>query len=87
MSDKVDVRQALRVFNTIMEHGEQRGGESHLGGIIASAGYDGYTVTLRNDYVTLNVYFHNKFSLDFSSRQQLMLFLDKLAALDRKKFG
>ena len=86
MQEKINARQALRVFNTIRQFGENRGGEFYLNGLIASTSYDGYTITLRNEYVTLDVFFHNKFSLRFSSRQQKVLFLDKLDATDRAHF-
>ena len=86
MQEKLNVRQVLRVFNAIRQHGQKRGGEFYLDDIVASTSYDEYTLTLSNEYVTLQVFFHNKLSLQFSSRRQRVLFLDKLAAIDKAYF-
>lgn len=86
MNEKVNVRQALRVFDLITRNGKRQGGEYLLNGLSASSGFDGYTVTLRNNYVTLDIFFHNKFSFQFSNKKEKMLFMDKLSAIDSKKY-
>ena len=87
MQEKLNVRQVLRVFNAIREHGEKRGSKYYLDGIVASTSYDEYTLTLSNEYVTLEVFFHNKFALQCSSRRQRVLFLDKLGVIDKAYSG
>ena len=86
MNEKIDVRQALRVFDIITRHGKQEAGEYLLNGLKANSGFDGYTVTLRNDYVTLDIFFHNKFSFQFSNRKEKGLFMEKLNAMDSANY-
>lgn len=84
MDRRVNVRQALRVFNTVLEKGTNDNGRWRYRGLTAEPSYDGYTVTLSDQHVTLNVYFHNKYQLDFKSTAELDQFLDLLAVIDRK---
>lgn len=83
MSSVINIRQALRVYEKVTEQGERIDGEYHYRGLVASAGYDGYTVTLRNDYVTLDIFFHNKFHFEFLNKKERDAFLDKVMLLDK----
>jgi hypothetical protein len=83
MDEKIYVRRAFRAFGVILAEGKRVGNEYHLNGLVAYADHDGYTVTIRNDYVQLDVFFHNKFSFNYSSRKEKSLFLEKINALDR----
>ncbi len=82
----VDVRQALRVFDKIQRYGQQRENEKQLFGVFASTGFDGYTVTLRDANVELNVLFHNKFNIEFKNRHFLKEFLAALSRIDHAQF-
>ena len=82
MDRKVDVRKALRVFHKIVSCGERVGNDYHLHGLVAYTDFDGYTVTIRNDYVCLSIFFHNRFSIDYSSFKEKTLFLEKINTLD-----
>ena len=82
MDKKFDLLQALRVFNKVTQWGDKEDEDHVLHGLRANAGFDGYTVTLKDDYVSLTVYFHNKFNLDYSDRKALELFLTKMHDID-----
>lgn len=82
MDEKIDVRKALRVFQQIMSDGERIDNQYHLNGLVAHTDFDGYTATIRNDYVCLDIFFHNKFSFTYSDNKEKMLFLEKMNTLD-----
>ena len=81
MEKKVNVRQALVSFNSIRERGVYKDGTYALDGIRAAVGFDGYTVSLSNDHVSLDIFFHNKFSLQYTNRRELELFMDKICRM------
>ncbi len=54
-------------------------------GLTASQDFDGYTIILKDDYVSVTVFFHNKFSLDYTRSAALQGFLEKLDQVDRVK--
>ena len=83
MAEKVNLRQALRVFQRIITEGRREGGDYHLNGVIASTDFDGYTVTLHNEYVRLDIFFHNTISFECANLKEKALFLEKLELLDK----
>jgi len=83
---KLDIKQALRVFSKVTEYGQRSAGEYRLGGLWASTDHDGYTAILRDDAVSLYIYFHNTYKFDFSKKIQLNAFMDTLREVDRKEF-
>ena len=85
MDKNINVRQALRVFQRVLELGVRKGEASSYKQLEAVLAVDGYTVILKDDYVTLTIYFHNKFALDYTSNRALYAFLGKLADIDRKR--
>lgn len=85
MDSKIKVRQALRVFNRIVSEGQKKGASYQMNGINAETGFDGYTVSLFNDYVRLDIFFHNKHRFEFTNAKERDGFLDTLARLDKAK--
>ncbi len=83
MSEKVDVRQALRVFQFVSDNGTQCPGGYRLDGVTARTEQDGYSVALEDGRVCLRVGFHNSHSVDFDTRHDLDEFLAHLDKLDR----
>ena len=83
MNEKVNIKSALRVFNTIITNGRHSGDEYVLNGLTAHTDFDGYTVTIRNDYVRLDILFHNKISFTYSNTKEKTLFLEKIHTMDR----
>jgi len=84
MDKKFDVTQALRVIAEVIEKGEKKDDEYYLHGLYANEGYDGYRVHLHDDYVKLDVDFHNTYNLDFSDQKTLELFITKIHDVDVK---
>ncbi len=84
MDNKINVPTALKAFEVIIEQGEvQEDGARLLKGITARAEYDGYTVFLSDGRVTLYIYFHNKYQIDYQQRDDFDKFvanLERLAA-------
>ena len=83
MNKEVDVRKALRVFQKITEEGVKSGDHYTMNGLKALTDFDGYTATICNDYVTLDIFFHNKFSFNYTNAKERETFLEKLNALDK----
>lgn len=83
MENKLDKKQALRVFYKIAENGQKVGEEYRFHDLYASSDIDGYTVTIRDDAVTLYMFFHNTYKFEFKRKIQLEQFMDKIAAVDK----
>lgn len=82
MSTDIDIRQALRVFQIIADKGEQRGNRHYFKGIYAMSGFDGYDVELTDEKVTLNIYFHSRFDLDYKNQIDKEAFFEKINKID-----
>ncbi len=82
MDDKIDIKKILRVFDIMVTEGEKVGDEYRLNGLSAIVGFDGYTITIRNEYVSLDVFFHNAFTFNSSDQKQKLLFLERVDAID-----
>lgn len=85
MEKNLSIKQALNVFAKITKYGQKREEEYYLNGLWASSSFDGYTVMIRDELVTLYVYFHNTHKFDFSKTSQLEVFMKKLADIDKMK--
>jgi hypothetical protein len=83
MDEKIDIKKILRVFDLIITKGEKVGDEHHLNGLSAISGFDGYTVTIRNDYASLDVFFHNAFTFNYNNQKEKVAFLEKIEAIAR----
>lgn len=90
MQDEViiDVRKALSVFELITRTGVKSGEDWTLDQMTANSGFDGYSISLRDQNATLTINFHNTYHVDCDNHQQLKSFvehLDRLYALDQRK--
>ncbi len=83
MDEKIDIRQALRVFHIIRNNGKKQGNTYSFKNLSAISDFDGYTATLKDDYVCLDIFFHNKFSFQYSNAKDRELFLEKLSNIDK----
>jgi len=83
--EKINIKMALRAFNRIRQEGTERAGEHHLNGVSAGSDFDGYTITLHDDYVTLQIFFHNKFKLDFVNKRHLNTFIERIEKIGGRK--
>ena len=85
MEKNVNVRQALRVFQKVLDLGTTKGETTTYKQLNATSGYDGYTIILSDECVSLTIFFHNKFALDYTSKRALYAFLGKLEEIDRQR--
>lgn len=83
MNEKIDIRQALRVFDKMTIDGQRIGNEYHLDDLVAYTDFDGYTVTIRSNHASLDVFFHNKFSFKYTNDKEKAFFLKKIDELDQ----
>lgn len=83
MDEKIKVKEALEVFGKIVARGTKIDDGHVFNGITAKSDFDGYTVILCNDYVTLTVFFHNKFTFEYSSPKERDSFLEKMATIKK----
>ena len=87
MEQKFDIKQALRVYYKIVQHGQKVNDEHRLNDVWASADHDGYTVMLHDDAVTLHIFFHNTHKFTYKRAIQLEQFMTRLAELDRMQLN
>lgn len=85
---EIDVRQALTVFSTIADKGtaskNNEGTTVHtLNGLTAESSFDGYTITIKNDYVSLSIFFHNQFSFNYLNSKEKDSFLEKMRIIEK----
>lgn len=83
---KVDIHRVLRVFQTVQEKGKFIGEEKFLDGIFVSSGFDGYSVSLRDDKTTLTLGFHNTLNFHSKNAEAEALFLKRLSAIDTSDY-
>lgn len=82
MEEKVNIKQALRVYQKIATQGSRHEDGFKWQGLHASSDFDGYTVYLSDGTTSLTLYFHNKFSLDSPGTKATATFLQRLARID-----
>lgn len=87
MDTAIDIKQILRVINKITRFGQKVGNQFRLGDLSAETDFDGYTVTLADQTVSLAVYFHNKHHLSCKRGIDFDNFLSKVQRLDKKQFN
>lgn len=85
MDDRLDIRMALRVFEKVRQNGEPQEYEHFWQGIHAGSDFEGYTLTLRDQHVTLTLLFHNKYAFDYQHAHQLEAFIEKIRKIDAQK--
>ncbi|MEM7365198.1 MAG: DUF3081 family protein, partial [Pseudomonadota bacterium] len=74
-----------RVFQKIQELGARENDNYRYKGITATSDYDGYTLVLKDDYVTLTILFHSTFRLEYRGAARLVRFLEQLSDIDRHR--
>lgn len=79
---KIDIKQALRVFDKATREGVKEADGWHYRGLTVSTDFDGYTVFINSPKVQLTVFFHNKYTVDYQNAFDLREFVDLLEKLD-----
>ncbi|WP_434928296.1 DUF3081 family protein [Shewanella sp. HL-SH8] len=87
MKNEIDIHRALRVFNKVTQYGEKTSDTAesvyHLCGINALTGFDGYTITLSDVQVKLDIFFHNKYQFDYPNNEALDNFLKRFSDVEK----
>lgn len=78
-----NTKTALRAFNTIITKGKKTNGFYRYQGLQAISDYDGYTLVIKNEQVSLTLFFHHKYAIDFSNRLALDAFYQKIEQLGK----
>lgn len=78
MKNQLDQRLLLNVVEKVRQHGEAAGNGYILDGLHASTDFDGYTVFLTYQEVTLTLGFHNQYQFDYPNERQLQAFMAKV---------
>lgn len=81
MQNELDIKLALNAFNVITKHGDKQDVNYHYQGLQAWSDFDGYTLQIANNKVTLTIYFHNKYHFDYDSDEELDKFIKVLKKL------
>lgn len=74
MKNSIDVRKLLLVFNKVMAEGDNRDGKRYWQGLHAWTDFDGYTCYLCDGRVTVTIFFHNKYDIEFYDAAALSQF-------------
>ena len=81
---KVNVQKALRAYQKVVDLGEKQGDRYCLDGMSVWSEADGYSVSLAEGEVVLQIFFHQRFSLQAPNRAEAAFFLRKLDSLNGK---
>lgn len=85
MKDKIDIKLVLRAAALIQTKGKATSDDAiSYRGLTLRSDYDGYTVVLSNQMVTLTVFFHNKYELKFKNRPARDEFYETLKKITRE---
>jgi hypothetical protein len=71
-------RHFLEVFNVITSKGEKQEDGYEYKGIRAWHDFDGYTCWLAYKDLTITMFFHNKYEVDFDKQETFSLFTKKV---------
>ena len=78
---ELDTHLAVQAFQVLRTKGERCAGEFHYGGLKGSVDFDGYTVSLSDDRVSLTVFFKHRFTLKYSKQEDLAAFKQKIQSI------
>ncbi|WP_144391830.1 DUF3081 family protein [Pleionea sediminis] len=86
MKNQLDIHKTLKIFQTIIKHGSKIDNKHRLNGVFADSDFDGYTIVLTDEKVTLTVFFHNKYQIDSPNKLAEQEFFQKLDAIHSQTF-
>ena len=84
LDNKVNVAKALRVYQKVVNEGVKDQGQYVWQGLSVGSDLDGYSISLSEGRVSLQIFFHQRFSLEAPNREEASLFLKKLDRLDQR---
>lgn len=80
-----DIKEALIVYQKIVERGEARKDRYYYKGLFASSDFDGYNLYITDDKVSLEIFFHNKYEFQFPNNFYKKEFLEKFHKISKSK--
>ena len=83
----LDFHKILLASENIRLHGEKSHELYILDGVSLNTGYDGYSITLSNNKVSLALHFHNTFNLDSPSRSDTEDFFKQLEGINSTNYS
>ena len=83
LDNKVNVARALRVYQKVVNEGTKQQGQFVWKGLAVGSDLDGYSINLTEGRVSLQIFFHQRFSLEAPNREEASVFLKKLERLDQ----
>lgn len=86
MKNELDIHKMLKAFQKIVKHGIARGDSRILNGILAQSDFDGYTIVLSDDDVSLTIFFHNKYELKSKNKFSEQQFFEKIEEIIKKNY-
>ncbi len=84
---KPELRQAMVVFNKVLKHGDRYEDGYRLDGLSATSEQDGYTIVLKDDAVSLRIFFHNTVDLKYDDRKALANFKRRMRSIERNCYA
>ncbi|MBD1557674.1 DUF3081 domain-containing protein [Vibrio sp. S9_S30] len=83
MKNQLDILFVLTVLDKIRKSGRKSENGYVLEGVEARTGYDEYTVYLATPQVTLSIFFHNKYQIEYQKKEHLKSFMKSLEVINR----
>ena len=87
MKNEIDIHRALRVFNKVTTLGDKQSDSTEsvyrLCGLNAVTDFDGYTISLSDVQVRLDIFFHNKYKFDYPNNEALENFLARFTDVEK----
>ncbi|MCT7940672.1 DUF3081 domain-containing protein [Shewanella holmiensis] len=87
MKNEIDIHRALRVFNKVATLGEKQSDNIQsvyrLCGLNALTDFDGYTISLSDAQVRLDIFFHKKYKFDYPNNEALENFLARFTDVEK----
>ncbi|WP_417350023.1 DUF3081 family protein [Ferrimonas sp.] len=81
MRNQLDTRRLLQVYQKVCDLGVPGPQGYQFKGVLAWRDFDGYTLFLSDQVVTLTLLFHNRYQLDYPDGAALDQFLVRIEAV------
>ncbi|ART79629.1 DUF3081 domain-containing protein [Oceanisphaera avium] len=83
MENELNNKVVLEVFDKIRNFGQVHEHGHMLEGIVASSDFDGYSILLSGNGVTLQLNFHQSYKFEYESERLKSQFMDKIDYIHR----
>lgn len=81
MTDRLKPQEIIAAYQAIREKGTTCNGGYFYKGLTADSDRDGYTVFVSDMNVHMTVYFHYKYKLDYTNKDALEAFKNKIKSV------